>query len=87
MTLNTGPLDGRLENIGEGGAFFVTDTLEGSVEVGDRLVVEFELEEEPKKLPGAVLRVERYFHDGELFRAFAVKFEQPFEHSPQAAET
>ncbi|MHC4861396.1 MAG: PilZ domain-containing protein, partial [Planctomycetota bacterium] len=59
-------LDGRIENIGEGGAFFVTDTLEGSVEEGDRLDVAFEFDSESHRVPGVVLRVERYFHEGEL---------------------
>ena len=36
-----GELDGTIENIAEGGAFFVTGTLEGAAEVGDRLTVAF----------------------------------------------
>ena len=86
VTLDTGPLEGRLENIGVGGAFFVTDTLEGSVEVGDRLVVVFELSAEPQSVPGDVLRVERYFHEGELFRAFAIRFEKQIVLPEQAEE-
>jgi hypothetical protein len=78
LDLEGDPLEGRIENIGEGGAFFVTDTLEGSVEEGDILHLEFELEGAAHRPAGIVLRVERYFHEGELFRAFAIKFEEPF---------
>ena len=35
LHLDWGQLEGTIENIGEGGAFFVTDTLEGAVAEGD----------------------------------------------------
>ena len=40
VVIDEHPLEGSVENIGEGGAFFVTDTLEGGVEVGDRVTLE-----------------------------------------------
>jgi len=78
LDLDGDRLEGRIENIGEGGAFFVTDTLEGSVEEGDILHLEFALGGADRRQAGIVLRVERYFHEGELFRAFAIKFEEPY---------
>jgi len=75
-----GTLDGSVENIGEGGIFFVTDTWEGRVDVGDKMTVEFPTPEEVEVtgFGGQVLRTERYFHEGEIFRAFAIRFEAPY---------
>ena len=80
LVFSWGVLDGSVENIGEGGIFFVTDTWEGRVEVGDRLTVEFPTPEEVEVngFGGQVLRTERYFHRGEIFRAFAIRFESPY---------
>jgi hypothetical protein len=74
-----GTLGGVIENIGEGGAFFVTDTLEGPVTEGDELELRFvPPEEEIERVYDArVLRVDRYFHEGEVFRSFAIRFERP----------
>ncbi len=68
-----GEIEGTIENIGEGGVFFVTETLEGRVEPEDRAHVRFEGE----RVPGTVVRVERYFHDGRVYRALAVRFDTP----------
>ena len=71
-----GELEGNVENIGEGGLYFVTDTWEGPVAVGDSMTAVFSLPDQPEEQRrlAEVLRVERYFHDGELFRSFAVRF-------------
>jgi len=76
-----GALEGNIENIAEGGAFFVTDTLEGAVDVGERVEMRFRDPDsaEEVRLAGSVLRLERYFHEGEVFRAFAVRFDEPYE--------
>jgi hypothetical protein len=74
-----GSLEGTIENIAEGGIFFVTETLEGAVIEGDRLNVRFSDDRgSTRSLGGAILRVERYFHDGDLYRAFAVRFDEPY---------
>jgi len=80
VVFSAGHLDGTIENIAEGGAFFVTDTWEVAVEEGDGVSVEFREAEdaEPARVAGRVLRVERYFHEGDLYRAFAIKFEEPY---------
>jgi hypothetical protein len=73
-----GHLEGRLENIGEGGGFFVTGTLEGVVGLGESVHVCFgEAEGTERRVPAEVLRMERYFHEGDLYRAFALKFREP----------
>lgn len=79
-----GMVEGRVENIGEGGAFFVTDTLEGVVVEGDRteLYVEDIPDSAPVRLPGLVLRVERYFQEGEILRTFAIRFDAPYHPVP-----
>ena len=79
LAFDWGTLEGVIENVGEGGAFFVTDTLEGTVVVGDRLELEFHDREfgGETRFPGAVLRVDRYFHEGELYRSLAIRFERP----------
>jgi hypothetical protein len=79
LAASGGRISGHIDNIGEGGAFFVTDSLEEAVAVGDRLVLEY--------LPGegdaerseeaVVLRIDRYFHEGNLFRSLALRFEKP----------
>ena len=71
-------IEGTIENIGQGGAFFATDTLEGSIHGGESVEVSFVEAEtgDDVKLRGTVLRVERYFHEGGLYRAFAVKFDE-----------
>lgn len=75
-----GTLEGTIENIGEGGVLFVTDTLEGSVEVGDHAEVRFHPlpDAEESNVPGEVLRVERDFLAGEILRTLAIRFDHPF---------
>ncbi len=73
-----GHLQGRIENIAEGGGFFVTGTLEGVVALGDSVFVC--LGDSPgaeRRVPAEVLRMERYFHEGDLYRAFALRFREP----------
>ncbi len=70
-----GELEGNIENIGEGGLYFVTDTWEGPVAVGDSMTAVFTVPDQGEQRRVAeVLRVERYFHAGELFRSFAIRF-------------
>ena len=74
-----GELEGDIENVGEGGLYFVTDTWEGPVAVGDSLTAVFLTPDsaEAHRRTAEVLRVERYFHEGELFRSFAIRFAEP----------
>jgi hypothetical protein len=70
-------LEGTIENLGVGGAFFATDSLEGSVEAGDPVTMGYRDPDtgEDVERAGTVLRIERYFHEGGLYRALAVKFD------------
>ena len=79
VVLDRVELDGRIENIGEGGVFFVTDTLEGVVTEGDRAEIRFTPEgsDRETRVRGEVLRVERDFHEGEILRTLAIRFERP----------
>ena len=75
-----GNLEGKIENIGEGGVLFVTDTLEGTVEDGNRGTVVFTEESSgsERRLPGEVLRQDRSFVAGEILRTLAVRFDAPY---------
>ena len=79
LIFDWGELEGNVENIGEGGLYFVTDTWEGPVAVNDALTAVFTLPDasEEQRKTAEVLRVERYFHEGELFRSFAIRFSEP----------
>ena len=85
LIFDWGELEGNVENLGEGGIYFVTDTWEGPVAVGDAMtaVYTFPVQPEEPREPeeqrrlAVVLRVERYFHEGELFRSFAIRFDGP----------
>jgi hypothetical protein len=81
VELPGGSLPGTIENIGRGGAFVATDTLEEAIEVGASVVIVFVAPEsgDERKVSGSVLRVEKYFHDGGLYRALAVKFDEPYD--------
>ena len=76
-------IEGHIENIGRGGVFFATETLEGVIEDGSPVTIEFEGSRDGAPLPcsirGAVLRTERYFDGHAVVRAFAVKFESQLE--------
>lgn len=76
LVFEWGELEGTVENLGEGGLYFVTDTWEGPVAVGDAVTTVFRWPEDAgeQRRTAEVLRVERYFHEGELFRSFAVRF-------------
>jgi hypothetical protein len=76
LSLAWGEIPGTIENIGAGGVFFVTDVLEGSVQIGDLGTLRFSSPDGVERgHPADVLRVERYFHEGDLFRAFALRFQ------------
>jgi hypothetical protein len=76
-------LEGVVENIGEGGVFFATETLEVVLEHGTRVGVAFTCNRngrsEQIELPGTVLRTERYFDGTKVVRAFAIKFDELFD--------
>jgi hypothetical protein len=76
-------VDGIVENIGEGGVFFATETLELSVDDGAPVVLSFQCRrngaEAPTELAGVVLRTERYFDGETVVRAFAIKFDALFD--------
>jgi hypothetical protein len=77
LAFEWGELQGTIENIGEGGVFFVTGVLEGAAQAGDRATLRFSaVDREPRTIRSEVLRVERYFHEGDLFRAFALRFRE-----------
>jgi hypothetical protein len=71
-------VEGVLENVGEGGVFFATEILEVLIDDGAEVTVEFggKRGEAPVQLrvPGTVLRTERYFDGQAVVRAFAIKF-------------
>lgn len=81
LSFDWGDLEGFVENIGEGGAFFVTDTLEGTVDVGDPLALN--IYDGAPDIRGSILRVDRYLFDGELLRSFAIRFERPYSPHPE----
>ena len=76
-------MDGVIENIGEGGVFFATETLEMLLDHGSHVEVRFPCrrdgEESVCELGGTVLRAERYFDGTKVVRAFAIKFDELFD--------
>jgi hypothetical protein len=78
LSFSWGELAGTIENIGAGGVFFVTGTLEGAIDVGDRAALRFTAPDGAHRcMASDVLRVERYFFEGDLFRALALRFREP----------
>jgi hypothetical protein len=73
-------VDGVVENIGEGGAFFATENLELNAEEGSPVTLSFrclrEGAEQFVERPGSVLRTERYFDGEKVVRAYAVRFDE-----------
>jgi PilZ domain-containing protein len=76
-------LEGAVENLGEGGVFFATQVLEQPVDEGSAVEVEIEGIREGSavllRLPGRVLRAERYFDGTAVVRAFAIRFDRQIE--------
>jgi hypothetical protein len=74
-------LEGTVENVGEGGVFFATEILEQPVDEGSDVDVEIQgfRDGQPValKIPGTVLRTERYFDGSAVVRAFAIRFREP----------
>ncbi len=72
-------VEGMVENIGQGGVFFATEILEMLVDEGAPVTLRFTCRrdgvEEENRVPGTVLRTERYFDGTRVVRAFAVKFD------------
>lgn len=83
LTSDGDRLEGVIENIGEGGVFFATETLEVVLEHGTRVQVAFSCvrsgKSERHDRPGTVLRTERYFDGAKVVRAFAIKFDDLFD--------
>lgn len=71
-------VEGVIENIGEGGVFFATEVLEVALDDASEVSVDFEATYEGKptsmRIPGTVLRSERYFDGTAVVRAFAIRF-------------
>lgn len=70
-------VDGRLENLGRGGAFFVTDNLETSILAADPvelIVVHASVE---TRIRGTVLRLETFFSGTDVLRTLAIRFDEP----------
>ena len=67
-------LTGRIENIGDLGAYVSTADLDGSIEVGDSVTVIFDKDGETVERTGEVLRHDQEFTGGEIRRAVAVRF-------------
>ena len=69
------PIPGRVENLGALGAFVTTLELEPHIEVGDMVELTIWVpEKEPFSVQGQVLRLDQEFAEGDIRRAFAVKF-------------
>ncbi len=68
---------GRLENIGRGGAFFVTDNLETSIVAADPVDLLIVLGDDESTVRGTVLRAETFFSGTEVLRSLAIRFETP----------
>ena len=70
-------VEGIVENLGKGGAFFATDSLEEAVESGGAVTLRYRDPETGAERvhTGSVLRIERYFHEGGLYRALAIRFD------------
>ncbi len=71
-------IEGRIENVGRGGAFFVTDDLEANVLAADP--VELLLPDANGKestVSGVVLRLETFFSGTDVLRSFAIQFDEP----------
>lgn len=79
LTSGGDSLEGVIENIGVGGVFFATETLEVVIDEGASVVLHFELPGEggatPHQVDANVLRTERYFDGTRVVRAFAIKFD------------
>ncbi len=71
-------IEGVVENFGEGGVFFATEILDSVVDDGTDVTLEFEGTRDGVpvafRLPGQVLRTERYFDGQAVVRAFAIRF-------------
>jgi hypothetical protein len=76
-------LDGTVENIGEGGVFFATEILEQPVDEGSDVDVEIRGTRDgvpvTLRIPGTILRTERYFDGAAVVRAFAIRFREPIQ--------
>jgi hypothetical protein len=72
-------VDGTVENIGEGGAFFATRNLEIDLDEGEKATISFTLPgaTEPTVRSGTVLRDELYFDGDAVVRSFALQFDEP----------
>ncbi|MEN8150523.1 MAG: PilZ domain-containing protein [Planctomycetota bacterium] len=70
-------VEGIVENLGKGGAFFATESLEEAIEAGGAVRLRYRDPETDadRVRAGSVLRIERYFHEGGLYRALAIRFE------------
>ena len=72
-----GEFDGTVENLGGLGALISTDDLETRFAVGDRIDLDIDLAEKGHvAAAGSVLRLDQEFMDGEIRRAFAVRFDE-----------
>lgn len=72
-------VDGTVENIGEGGAFFATRNLEIDLDEGQKATITFTLPgaTEPTVRTGTMLRDELYFDGDAVVRSFALQFDEP----------
>lgn len=76
-------LEGAIENVGEGGVFFATEVLEQPVDEGSDVEVELDGVRDGQpvhlRVPGTVLRTERYFDGASVVRSFAIRFREPID--------
>ena len=72
-------VEGTVENIGEGGAFFATKNLEIDLDEGEKATITFTLPgaAAPTVRTGTVLRDELYFDGDAVVRSFALQFDEP----------
>ena len=75
-----GVVIGRIENIGAGGVFFVTEDLELNADDGSPVVLAFRGRKKGADVAvtraGTILRVERQFDGESVVRTFAVRFDE-----------
>jgi hypothetical protein len=71
-------VEGTVENLGEGGAFFATRNLEIDLDEGEKATITFTLPgaAEPTVRTGTVLRDELYFDGDAVVRSFALQFDE-----------
>jgi len=73
-------LKGTVENLGALGALVSTPDLEAALDVGDKVTLSMpNASGGATEVEGEILRLEQEFAAGDIRRAFAVRFSEPFD--------